>query len=213
MVHALAAANAWMVVPACHPEPSSRSGPWGASARAGDPDCSAEHAVHTDPKAAGQAFGWWPAMAAPPHPHTLTSNWPGRPRPQRSRIRRAVPARADQRRHPALLWGLDVAGGGARLCRLRGLAVSNGLLRRDDQIGCALFWPIDQLEHHRATRRAEPAAGTSCSSRNEAITTTDQPRPRPVTEVLYVQDCPHNQETLASPRSTGPRDAAGGVVD
>jgi hypothetical protein len=34
------------------------------------------------------------------------------------------------------------------------LAVSNWLLRRDDQIGCALFWPIDQLEHHRTMRRA-----------------------------------------------------------
>jgi hypothetical protein len=34
------------------------------------------------------------------------------------------------------------------------LAVSNWLLRRDDQIGCAVFWPIDQLEHHRAARRA-----------------------------------------------------------
>ena len=30
------------------------------------------------------------------------------------------------------------------------LAVSNWLLGRDDQVGCALFWPIDQLEHHRA---------------------------------------------------------------
>ena len=34
------------------------------------------------------------------------------------------------------------------------LAVSNWLLRRDDQIGCALFWPVDQLEQHRTTRRA-----------------------------------------------------------
>jgi hypothetical protein len=34
------------------------------------------------------------------------------------------------------------------------LAVSNWLLRRDDQVGCALFWPVDQLEHHRTARRA-----------------------------------------------------------
>jgi hypothetical protein len=34
------------------------------------------------------------------------------------------------------------------------LAVSNCLLGRDDQVGCALFWPIDQLEHHRTMRRA-----------------------------------------------------------
>ena len=34
------------------------------------------------------------------------------------------------------------------------LAVSNWLLHRDDQVGCAVFWPIDQLEHHRTARRA-----------------------------------------------------------
>ena len=28
------------------------------------------------------------------------------------------------------------------------LAVGNWLLGRDDQIGCALFWPIDHREHH-----------------------------------------------------------------
>jgi hypothetical protein len=33
------------------------------------------------------------------------------------------------------------------------LAVSNWLLHRDDQVGCALFWPIDQLERHRTRRR------------------------------------------------------------
>jgi hypothetical protein len=33
------------------------------------------------------------------------------------------------------------------------LAVSNWLLGRDDQVGCALFWPIDQLEHHPAGQR------------------------------------------------------------
>jgi hypothetical protein len=34
------------------------------------------------------------------------------------------------------------------------LAASNWLLRRDDQVGCAVFWPVDQLEHHRTVRRA-----------------------------------------------------------
>jgi hypothetical protein len=29
------------------------------------------------------------------------------------------------------------------------LAVSNWLLRRDDQVGCAVFWPIDRLERPR----------------------------------------------------------------
>ena len=33
------------------------------------------------------------------------------------------------------------------------LAVSNWLLGRDDQVGCALFWPIDQLERHSAGQR------------------------------------------------------------
>jgi hypothetical protein len=33
------------------------------------------------------------------------------------------------------------------------LAASNWLLGRDDQVGCALFWPIDQLERHRAGQR------------------------------------------------------------
>jgi hypothetical protein len=32
---------------------------------------------------------------------------------------------------------------------------------------------------------------------NEAMTTADEPRPLPVIEVLYVQDCPHYRETLA----------------
>jgi hypothetical protein len=32
------------------------------------------------------------------------------------------------------------------------LAASNWLLRRDDQIGCALFWPVDQLERHRTAQ-------------------------------------------------------------
>jgi hypothetical protein len=33
------------------------------------------------------------------------------------------------------------------------LAASNWLLRRDDQVGCAVFWPVDQLEHHRTAQR------------------------------------------------------------
>ena len=44
----------------------------------------------------------------------------------------------------AALWGY--AG-----CEV--LAASNWLLSRDDQVGCALFWPVDQLEHHRTSRR------------------------------------------------------------
>jgi hypothetical protein len=47
-------------------------------------------------------------------------------------------------------------GASMLLAALRGyggcevLAVGNWLLGRDDQIGCALFWPIDRLERHRA---------------------------------------------------------------
>jgi hypothetical protein len=33
------------------------------------------------------------------------------------------------------------------------LAMSNWLLHRDDQVGCALFWPVDRLEHHRTGQR------------------------------------------------------------
>ena len=39
------------------------------------------------------------------------------------------------------------------------LAVSNWLLGRDDQIGCAVFWPIDQWEHRRRHRQAEQQPG------------------------------------------------------
>ena len=39
------------------------------------------------------------------------------------------------------------------------LAVSNWLLNRDDQIGCALFWPIDALEARSAARKAPMTAG------------------------------------------------------
>ena len=35
------------------------------------------------------------------------------------------------------------------------LAVSNWLLGRDDQTGCAVFWPIDQQEHRRGHRQTE----------------------------------------------------------
>ena len=77
------------------------------------------------------------------------------------------------------------------------LAVPNWLLRRDDQVGCTLFWPVDQLEHPRTARRAYAAVGSRPLKRNEAMTTRDQPRRRPVIEVLYVQDCPHYRETLA----------------
>jgi len=38
------------------------------------------------------------------------------------------------------------------------LAVPNWLLGRDDQIGCALFWPIDRLECRGAPTVGPPAA-------------------------------------------------------
>ena len=47
------------------------------------------------------------------------------------------------------------------------LAVSNWLLGRDDQVGCALFWPIDQLEHHRAGQRPGLAARWAAATRAE----------------------------------------------
>ena len=36
------------------------------------------------------------------------------------------------------------------------LAVSNWLLGRDDQIGCAVFWPLDQLESRQSHHTAAP---------------------------------------------------------
>ena len=35
------------------------------------------------------------------------------------------------------------------------LAISNFLLNRDDQIGCAAFTPLDLLERHLSRRRTE----------------------------------------------------------
>jgi hypothetical protein len=52
----------------------------------------------------------------------------------------------------AALWGY----GGCEV-----LAVSNRLLGRDDQVGCALFWPVDQPERHRTGRRSASAPARS----------------------------------------------------
>jgi len=46
---------------------------------------------------------------------------------------------------------LVAAVGGDAGCEV--LAASNWLLRREDQIGCALFWPIDTLEPRHTARR------------------------------------------------------------
>jgi hypothetical protein len=52
---------------------------------------------------------------------------------------------------------LVAAGRGYAGCEV--LAVSNWLLRRDDQIGCAVFWPIDALEARRIGRTTTATAG------------------------------------------------------
>jgi hypothetical protein len=65
----------------------------------------------------------------------------------------------------ASMWLAAVWGYGG--CEV--LAVSNWLLGRDDQVGCALFWPVDQLDHRRVAaaapgrppRRARGAADTA----------------------------------------------------
>ncbi|HEX5403774.1 MAG TPA: hypothetical protein VFX16_15915 [Pseudonocardiaceae bacterium] len=46
---------------------------------------------------------------------------------------------------------LLAAGRGYAGCEV--LAVSNWLLRRDDQVGCMVFTPVDQWEHHRREAR------------------------------------------------------------
>jgi hypothetical protein len=68
---------------------------------------------------------------------------------------------------PALSATSDAAllfyGASMLLAAVRGyagcevLAVSNWLLRRDDQIGCLLFWPIDHAERRR-THAGMPAS-------------------------------------------------------
>lgn len=44
------------------------------------------------------------------------------------------------------------------------LAVSNWVLHRDDQIGCALFWPIDQIESAHRAGTADPPPHASTTS-------------------------------------------------
>jgi hypothetical protein len=68
------------------------------------------------------------------------------------------------------------------------LAASNWLLQRDDQIGCALFWPVDQLERHRTARRPASAAARSTRSR------------QPLVEVLVTSACPHREAAIAMAR-------------
>jgi hypothetical protein len=58
---------------------------------------------------------------------------------------------------------LSFYGTSMLLAALRGyagcevLAVSNWLLRRDDQVGCAVFWPVDQLAPAGTLLRWAPA--------------------------------------------------------
>ena len=59
-----------------------------------------------------------------------------------------------------LFYGVSMlvaAGRGYAGCEV--LAVSNWLLRRNDQIGCAVFWPIDTLEARRAAHTTAGTAG------------------------------------------------------
>jgi hypothetical protein len=74
-----------------------------------------------------------------------------------------------------VLWAAGVIFFGASmlLAALRGyagcevLAVSNWLLRRDDQVGCVVFTPVDQWEHHhRAARAPRPQAGDGLDRRH-----------------------------------------------
>jgi hypothetical protein len=67
---------------------------------------------------------------------------------------------------PAITFTSDAAllfyGASMLLAAVRGyagceiLAISNTALRRNDQIGCLLFGPIDQLEHSRSPAGVEP---------------------------------------------------------
>ena len=57
------------------------------------------------------------------------------------------PGKNAKRYFVGVLAGSPAALRGYAGCEV--LAMSNWLLGRDDQVGCALFWPLDQLEHHR----------------------------------------------------------------
>jgi len=56
-------------------------------------------------------------------------------------------------------------GSGMLLAAWRGeagcesLAISNWLLRREDQVGCMIFSPLDRLERRRGIQRASSARG------------------------------------------------------
>jgi hypothetical protein len=41
------------------------------------------------------------------------------------------------------------------------LAVPDWLLGRDDQVGCALFWPVDHRERHRVRQHVEQQPGAA----------------------------------------------------
>jgi hypothetical protein len=62
-------------------------------------------------------------------------------------------------------------GASMLLAALRGdagcevLALPNWLLHRDDQVGCAVFWPIDRLEHHRIAAAVAHPAPVSAAAR------------------------------------------------
>jgi hypothetical protein len=63
------------------------------------------------------------------------------------------------------------------------LAVSNWLLRRDDQIGCVVFWPVDALEqrwHGHVGAASENVGESSCAVGTDVRATqrTSEPQNR-----------------------------------
>jgi len=49
------------------------------------------------------------------------------------------------------------------------LAISNWLLRRDDQVGCVVFWPIDILEERWRESRPTLARGVETDDRRQRM--------------------------------------------
>lgn len=69
-----------------------------------------------------------------------------------------IPATSDS---ALVFYGLSILLAGIRGysgCEI--LAISNTVLRRDDQIGCAVFTPLDMLEQRMSRRPKAPAGGS-----------------------------------------------------
>jgi hypothetical protein len=87
---------------------------------------------------------------------TAARHPPARPRAQGGSVRSAVPDPGDGRSGVPILRRLDDRRGRDRAGGCEVTALSNALPRRDDEVGCVLFAPVDLAE-----RRARWASGSA----------------------------------------------------